>query len=241
MAAEVLSLLTLAGNERVLDLGCGNGKVTAKVAALVQQGSVVGVDASTEMIAYALQKFGRTRDNLKFEVADIRALRFQDEFDLVISFNALHWIPRQADALRVVRAAMKPSGRAQLRLVPDGARKSLETVIDETRGSSRWADYFRGFHDPYLHMTAAQYTSLAESEGLHVLNLRVQDKAWDFGSAAAFQAFGMVTFVEWTKFLPEAERPAFVRDVLRRYGSVARDDRTFRFYQLDVSLSRDHQ
>lgn len=61
-----------------------------------------------------------------------------------------------------IGSALKPGGRAQLRLVPKGERKSLEDVLEETRTSPRWAGYFREFHDPYLHLTPEQYARLAE-------------------------------------------------------------------------------
>ena len=60
MAAEALSLLNLKGTERVLDLGCGNGKVTAEIAARAPEGAVVGIDASADMIAFASDHFGST-------------------------------------------------------------------------------------------------------------------------------------------------------------------------------------
>jgi hypothetical protein len=53
-------------------------------------------------------------------------------FDLVVWFNSLRWIPEQEEALLSIREAMKPGGSAHLRLVPLGARRSLETVIEET-------------------------------------------------------------------------------------------------------------
>ena len=138
---------------------------------------------------------------------------------------------------------MKASGQAQLRLVPAGARKSLENVIEETRLSSRWIRYFGEFHDPYLHLTPEQYAALAEQNGLHVRRMHTADKAWDFHSRAAFQAFGAVTFVEWTQQIPEEERPAFVSDVLERYSVVATErpgeENTFKFYQMDVTVSRE--
>jgi trans-aconitate 2-methyltransferase len=242
MAEEVLSLLDLKGSELVLDVGCGNGKVTAEIAARVAQGGVVGVDSSADMIAFASSHFGPTiRPNLRFEVADARRLPFKEEFGLVVSFNALHWIPEQEQPLRSIRAAVKSDGRAQLRLVPVGKRKSLENVIAETRLSPRWAHYFREFHDPYLHLTPEQYGTLAERCGFRVRRIHTQDKSWDFKSRSAFQAFGSVTFVEWTRFLPEGERLAFVTDVLDRYQVVATEhsseENTFKFYQMDVSLS----
>ena len=243
MAAEVLSLLDLKGTEQILDVGCGNGKVTQEIAGRLSTGSVVGVDASAEMVAFASESFGPTvRSNLRFEVADARRLPFREEFDLVLSFNALHWIPDQKLPLQSIRAAMKPSGRAQLRLVSAGKRKSLESVIEETRLSARWAGYFHNFRNPYLHLTPEQYKALAEQNGLHVDWVRASDKAWDFGSREAFVAFGKVTFVEWSQWLPETERLEFVNDALDRYAKVAADrpeeENTFKFYQMDIALSR---
>jgi len=241
MAEEGLALLDLKGSERVLDIGCGDGKVTAEIAARVPKGSVVGVDSSHEMIAFASSHYGpATRPNLRFETADARQLPYRDEFDLVVSFNSLHWVTQQDEALRSIRSAMKPVGRAQLRLVPKGARKSLENVLEDTRPSSRWARYFQEFHDPYLHLTPEQYGELAQSNGLHVLSINTEAKAWDFKSRSAFFGFGSVTFVEWTRFLPEDEKPAFIIDVLDRYRSVTADrpdeENTFKFCQMDITL-----
>jgi trans-aconitate 2-methyltransferase len=241
MAEEVLALVDLAGSERVLDIGCGQGKITAEMAARVPQGAILGVDASQEMIAFASSHFGQAiRPNLRFEVADARRLPFRGEFDLVVSFNALHWVPEQDAALRSIRSAMKSKGVAQLRLVPEGERKSLEDVIEETRLSPRWTGYFKDFRTPYLHLTPEQYGTMAERNGLRVRRIHMEAKAWDFGSRSAFLAFCLVTCVEWTRFLPESERADFIMEVLDRYRSVAAarpgEENTFKFYQMDVTL-----
>jgi len=241
MAEEVLSLLDLKGTERILDVGCGNGKTTAEIAARVPHGAVVGVDASADMIAFAAAQCDPSlRPNLQFAVADARNLPYRHEFDLVVSFNALHWIPEQDRALQSIHAAVKPGGRVQLRMVPKDKRKSLEDTIEETRLSPGWNSYFKGFHDPYLHLTVEQYVDLAERNRFEVCHTHSEAKAWDFQSRAAFLAFGLVTFVEWTQHLPEAERLAFVTDVLDRYQQVAADkpgeENFFRFYQMDITL-----
>ena len=243
MAAEVLALLKLRGDERVLDLGCGNGRITAEIAARLASGSVVGVDASTDMISFSASHYPTAaHPNLRFEICDIRRIPFREEFDLVVSFNALHWIPDQDEALRAIRSALKADGIAQLRLVPDGERKSLETVIEETRKSERWAKYFQTFRDPYLHLTPEQYAALAERNGLHVAAVHVRDKAWDFKSDGGFAAFGSVTFIEWSKHIPESECPGFVKDVLQRYRREVclqpEEENTFKFYQMDITLTR---
>jgi len=239
MAEEVLGLLELKGSERVLDVGCGDGKITAEIAARVPQGAVVGVDPSVEMVRYAQSHWGKNHgSNMRFEVGDARHLPFHDEFDLVVSFNALHWIPEQEEALASIRAAMKVGGTAQLRFVPHGPRKSLEHVIREKRQSPRWSSHFQGFHRPYLHLAPEEYEELAEKAGLKVESVHVADKAWDFHSRQAFFAFAEVTFVEWTHLLTEADKAAFTTDVLDRYAVVAGEPNTFKFYQMDVRLVR---
>jgi trans-aconitate 2-methyltransferase len=241
MAEEVLALVDLAGSERVLDIGCGQGKITAEIATRIPQGVVVGVDSSEEMIAFASSHFSpAAHPNLRFEVADARRLPFGGEFDLVVSFNALHWVPEQEAALRSIRCAMKSDGVGQLRLVPAGERKSLEDVIEEARLSSRWRGYFKDFRTPYVHLSPEQYGAMAERNGLRVRRIHTEAKAWDFGSRSAFLAFCLVTCVEWTRFLPETERADFITEALDRYRSVAVDrpgeENTFKFYQMDVTL-----
>src|SRR3954469_22690664 len=121
MAAEVLALLDVKDAKSILDLGCGNGRITAEIASRVPEGRVVGVDASADMISLARQQYGPSvQPNLSFEVGDIRRIGYVEKFDLAVSFNALHWIPEQGVALRAVHTALKPDGTAQFRLVPKG-------------------------------------------------------------------------------------------------------------------------
>jgi trans-aconitate 2-methyltransferase len=240
MAAEAMSLLDLSNSARVLDVGCGNGNITARIAAAHPGTTVVGVDASEDMIAFASTQLAATsHPNLHFQRADARWLPFHNKFDVVVSFNALHWIPDQDVVLHSIRGAMKQDAGAHLRLVPKGERKSLEDVIEETRRSERWAGAFNNFQDPYLHWTPEQYANAAEQSQFRVESVRTEDKAWDFESRDAFAAFGMVTFVEWTKLLPEQERPAFVTDVLDRYRQVTGPggENVFEFYQMDITLT----
>jgi SAM-dependent methyltransferase len=245
MADEVLSGLVLEGSERVLDVGCGDGKITARIAARVPRGSVVGVDPSREMIAFASSHFGPPdHANLRFEVADARALPYRGEFDLVVSFNALHWVPEQEAALRSIRAALRPGGRAVLRFVGQGERRCLEDVIEDTRSSPRWAAHFEGFRKPFVHPTPEEYRALAERVGFRVESIVLLDGAWDYGTREAFAAFSRVTFVEWTRRLPDADWPDFIADVLDRYRLVAarspEEANTFKFYQLVSDLTALH-
>lgn len=244
LAEKSLTGLDLRESERVLDVGCGDGTITAEVADRVPGGSVVGLDASTAMIDFARAHFAAEHANLSFVVGDATRLSYRDAFDLVVSFNALHWVPDQAAALRGIRDAMRAGGRALLQLVSRGTRKSLEDVIEETREAPRWSRYFGGYERPYSHMTAEAYRRLAEGCGLRVDHVDVVLEAWDFGSPEAFADFCNVTMVEWTRRVPASEHREFIADVLERYrrlgdGTVA-DAAVFHFYQMRIGLRPHH-
>jgi ubiquinone/menaquinone biosynthesis C-methylase UbiE len=242
MAEEEIRRLQLTGAERVLDVGCGDGKVTARIAGLVPRGSVLGVDPSRNMIDYASRHFGSAGANLRFAVADARSMPYRSEFDLVVSFNALHWVAEQEDALRCIQAALKPGGRALLRFVPRENGRAIEYTIEEVRSRSRWAGFFPGFRPPFAHFTPEQYRGMAERSGLVVDHIRVEDGSWDFKSREAFVAFCSATFVEWTRLLPEADRPAFIADVLDHFrASVCPrpgEENIFKFQQMEVALTK---
>jgi trans-aconitate 2-methyltransferase len=243
VAEKSLGRLPVVGDERVLDLGCGDGKITIEIVRRLPRGSVVGVDASHAMIAFAARKFPLTTyPNLAFLVADASQLPFADQFDLVVSFNCLHWVRDQAAALRSIRAALVATGRAHLRFVSRGERKALEDVIEDTRRAPQWSAYFTDYSPPYLHLTPDAYRALVEDSGLRVERLEVQQEKWDFESRDAFTRFAQATFVEWTRLVPPDRHGAFIDEVLDRYrqlGDGSPDQaNVFTFYQMEVVLRR---
>ncbi len=242
MADEVLSQLTLRGDEQLLDLGCGDGKLSARIAERLPRGTVLGVDASADMVAYAQSQFAAERwPNLRFEVADARQLAYASRFDLLVSFNALHWVPQQADALRGIRRALKPQGEAHLRLVTRCALTSLEELAEVVRKEPPWASEFAGFSDPYLRLDADEYVALAASLGLKLVSRQSVSKRWDFRTQEGFFGFCNAGFGAWTKRLPEARRGEFVDAVMQRYQAVIDatfgERYTFHFMQTDVVLT----
>jgi len=103
LGAPVLELLAPRRGERILDLGCGDGALTRKLA---DSGcDVVGVDASAPQVLAA------RRLGLDARVADGERLAFEAEFDAVFSNAAIHWMKRADDAIAGVWRALKPGGR----------------------------------------------------------------------------------------------------------------------------------
>ena len=101
--APVVELLDPKPGERILDLGCGDGVLTEKIAALGAK--VVAVDAAPDMVAAAKAR------GLDARVVPGQSLAFDGEFDAVFSNAALHWMRPQEAVLDGVRRALKPGGR----------------------------------------------------------------------------------------------------------------------------------
>ena len=238
MVQEAMAGLAFAPQDRVLDVGCGDGFLTRAIAGMVPKGCAVGVDASRRMVDTAHAGVAPRRSGPWFVVADARQLPFAEYFDVVLSFNALHWVPEQRQALGEIASVLRPGGRALIQVVCAGERTSLESVAMAICHSSRWATWFAGFTPPFVHVDAARYGELAASAGLTLTNVTVTDRQWDFGSRAQFLRWCTVGSTAWTDRLPVDDRAQFVEDQVQAYESVSGQPGLFRFTQMRADLRR---
>ncbi len=234
MAAESLSLLELDGAEHVLDVGCGDGYVTAQIADRLPRGSVVGIDPSPRMIEAAQ----RRETAATFHLGEVTSLAFDADFDVVTSFNALHWVRDQPAAYRCIAAALKPEGRALVTFVCAGPRPSVEDVAMDVTRDARWANLFDGFTAPYVHPQPEAFLVTVTAAGFEVLEHAVVDQSWDFRSRDAFAQWCAVGFGDWTARLAPETAQEFVDDVVDRYAAVTGRAGLFGFYQLRAELRR---
>ncbi len=237
MITDALAALTFQRDDRVLDIGCGDGFLTTRVADRVSDGCVVGVDASPRMIS-AANAADAAESGPRFVIADARRLPFGPYFDAVVSFNALHWVPEQALALTQIAEVLKPGGRATLQLVCASARESLESVTQKICQTTSWATSFLDFESPFRHPDPTDYAELAAAAGLTCAKMTVTDREWDFGARDAFQRWCGVGLTAWTDCLPPSDRDRFVGDVVTAYEPIAGRAGLFRFTQMRAELVR---
>jgi trans-aconitate 2-methyltransferase len=262
LAQRTLAGLEFRGDERVLDVGCGDGFITRSIAArlvacgeaarrhpvlkggsagfgrpALPAGSVVGVDASPRMVEVARSRPDPAGADIRFEVGDVLALPFVDEFDVVVSFIVLHWLVDQQAALTRIAGATKSGGRVIVQQVCAGPRPSLEQLAMQVCARPRWTAAFADFAAPYVHVEPAYYPAIAAAAGLRVTERQVQDLEWDFGSREAFTQWCTVGFADWTARLPSAEVAAWVDDVVTDYQQLVGRPGLFRFMQLRAQLT----
>jgi trans-aconitate methyltransferase len=180
LASELVVWLHPKAGERILDLGCGTGTLTAEIAR--HGAAVTGVDRSQEMIASAREKYA----TLRFDVVDGQELSYSGEFDAVFSNAALHWMPRAGDVVRGVRQALVPGGRFVAEFGGAGCVATVTQAVTEVL--QEWqidpAPYVNWFFP-----SPGAYASLLEAGGLTVRELRYFERPTPVAGADGLAAW----------------------------------------------------
>ena len=217
-ARELIANLSLRGDEHVLDVGCGDGKVTAEIARAVPKGAVTGVDASASMIRFARTRFAPPRfSNLDFQVMDARRIRLPETFDIVFSSSALHWVDDHRAFLRGAAACLRPGGRL---LVSCGGKGNAQEVFLALRPEMRrqhWRQFFRKMDKPYFFYAPNDYRKWLPRCGFKVRRVRLAPKDAAYQGRASLAAWLRTTWLPYTQRIPEAMREEFVAAIADRY------------------------
>lgn len=166
---KLISELTLKGNEHILDLGCGDGKLTADLAEFVPNGLVLGIDASQGMIDAAKQK---KSNNLQFKLLDINELPLlSDKFDVIFSNATLHWIKNHQKLWENVFSFLNPEGIVRFNFAADGNCSHFLKVIKEAMALDEYKQYFIDFEWPWYMPTLDDYKNILKNYNFSELNI----------------------------------------------------------------------
>lgn len=217
-AAELLDKLDLRGDEDVLDMGCGDGHISAEIAVRVPQGSTTGIDNSGEMVAHARETHRRRlHPNLRFLQADARALPFEAAFDVVFSNAVLHWVRDHRAVLAGVSRSLRPSGRLLFQMGGLGNASEIIRSADDVMRRPRWRDHFNGFVPTYAFYGPDDYEGWLAEAGFSPVRLELIPKDMTHQGAAGLAGWIRTTWLPYTERVPDVERPTFISEVVARY------------------------
>ena len=212
--AALLDLLAPQPGEAVLDLGCGTGHLTSKIAEA--GAAVLGVDSSAEMVAEAR----RTYPALAFEVGDARNLSYSARFDAVFSNAALHWVKEAGAVAAGAARGLKPGGRF---VAEFGGRGNVQAILAAVRAASEQVLGTAADH-PWYFPGVGEYASLLEGHGLEVRLAALFDRPTPLDGADGLRAWLEMFGGELLRRVPadrqgeflalveDAARPALYRD-----------------------------
>ncbi len=212
--ARILAELSLTEAEAILDLGCGDGVLTKQLADLVPKGWVLGIDASKGMIEAAKELEGH---NLLFAFQDINNMTFSNEFDLIFSNAALHWVKDHHKLLKNCYTALKSGGVVRFNFAGDGNCSNFYEVVREVMDCSPNSGHFDNFEWPWYMPRISDYEELVNKQEFKEL------RCWEENADRNFRTkedmvkwIDQPSIVPFLKFLPMVKQSEFRDEVVRR-------------------------
>ena len=208
----LISELSLKGNETVLDLGCGDGILTEHLSSLVPYGKVLGIDASVNMINTAKMI---NRKNLEFSHKNINALNFENEFDLIFSNAALHWIKDHKQLLKNSYRALKIHGKILWDFGGSGNCSNLFDVIRRKISGDKYAQYFENFEWPWFMPSKFQYEELISNIGFSAYTITEVNRDRYFSNTSEIiKWIDQPCIVPFIKYIPQELKNRFRQEVI---------------------------
>jgi trans-aconitate methyltransferase len=237
--ATLIAKLDLRGTERVLDLGCGDGVLTSRIAELLPRGQAVGVDVSGGMIEAARPK---AKQNLGFLLMDINDLAFSEEFDVVFSNATLHWVKNHRHLYKNVHCVLHPGGRIRFNFGGAGNCAHFIKVIREAISQPAFSSYFADFPWPWCMPAVDEYKALAESSGLKDVRVWGENADRFFANVEAMTRWiDQPSIVPFLSRVAEGQKQEFRDYVVRRMIEETKqsDGRCFEtFRRVNVSARK---
>lgn len=213
LAWELLNNYIFHGDESILDIGCGDGKITAELAQMVPDGEVLGIDISPSMIGFAKNHYPPILyPNLHFSTCSAEEFSAPKQFDLIAAFSSMHHVRNPTLALKKMASYLKPGGSIVLLLIPKDS--PFHHVLYEMVFDPRWKQY--GFFSAAsTTLRAEEYRKILEKEGLTTMQFSLENRSFSYRDEETLIAY----FRGWIKSyipLPAESRELFLKEVAQK-------------------------
>lgn len=215
-ASDLMKYIPLTGLESILDVGCGDGKITAAISKKLPDGMILGIDISPSMVQFAKNAFLKEEYiNLDFGLMGAEDINFDNQFDFILSFTALQWVKDHHLIIKNISKSLKPKGTFAVTM-PMGLPMELKLAVDETILDKKWNAYFIDFDTGWNFAEESTYKELLISEGFVTKRAQVVRQEDIFPSLAIFRGF-ISQWLPYLRPLPSHLREEFMDRVLARY------------------------
>jgi trans-aconitate 2-methyltransferase len=213
-AQELLDRLALQGDEVVLDAGCGSGRVTALLVAMVRSGRVYGVDMAPSMARHAREALG---DRATILCQDLVELELPEPVDAIFSNATFHWIADHDRLFARLHGALAPGGRVVAQCGGEGNIDEFRRLADDVAQEPSFAPHFTDWRGPWNYAGPVETADRLRRAGFSDVQTWLEPKPTLLEDPFPFVS--TVCLVRHLDPLPEALRKPFVDAVLERAGS----------------------
>ncbi|MCB1073285.1 MAG: methyltransferase domain-containing protein [Chlamydiia bacterium] len=236
-AMALLKKHKVAGTESVLDVGCGDGKITAEISNQVPLGKVHGIDISSDMISFAKEHFPAEKFlNLTFETEDAAQLNYSEEFDIVFSSFVLQWIKDHKDVIERCLKCLKPKGFI-LFSIPLGISKELESALRIILKRKKWFKFFPKEYQETRLLSDLEWKRMIVDSQLEIIRFDKVNQKMSFHSLSLLEKY-VTQWLPHIYVLPEKLRPQFKEELFNLYSELTPEEEQsgvcFSFPRLDI-------
>jgi trans-aconitate 2-methyltransferase len=205
----VLDRLELAGDERVLDAGCGSGRVTELLLERLPRGSVVALDASPSMVDEARRRLAPFGDRVAYVVADLGRPLPIAPVDAILSTATFHWVPDHDALFANLAAVVRGGGQLVAQCGGYGNLRRLNAILDELDADGR-------LHRPVHYETPEATTRRLKASGFTDIETWLEPQPTDIPPADVAAYLRTIILGATLDALPEGEREPLVEAVAAR-------------------------
>ena len=217
-AKELIPKLGLTGKEALLDIGCGDGRVSQLLSTYLPHGHVVGIDSSEEMITAARQNFPQSHNpNLTFLRMDARDLTFREQFDVAFSNASLHWIIDHPTVLAGVYASLDNGGKLLFQMAGKGNAQDVIAVVEEYISEEDCKPYFKNFTFPYGFYGPEEYNQWLKEAGFKAERIELLQKDIKLPGKEGLVGWINSVWLPFTERVPPNLRSSFIDEISDRY------------------------
>lgn len=214
-AEWLLNRLPLTGDENILDIGCGDGKITALLAKRVPQGMVIGIDPSDSMLDKAeLTCRENNLPHLHFQKGSAEEFSLEQRFDHIIAIHVMHWIKEQEKALKNIKHHLSPQGHVHFILAPSKEGLPFHRALQKT--VRNWEQYFVDFTNPQQVFDMETYRKLMVTSGFRIEAMHYLHHESTHANKEKLQSW-VKQWQPHAKHLPDEIREDFLRELINNY------------------------
>jgi trans-aconitate 2-methyltransferase len=212
LGREVLARLELTGDELVLDVGCGSGRITEALIERLPRGRVIALDASQSMVDAAQRRLPQA----DVRMMDALELELPETADAVISTATFHWIADHERLFGRLRAALRPGGRLVAQCGGEGNIDVLRGHANDVLTHEPYAGHFRDWRPPWNYANPEQTRERLLRAGFARAECWLQPAPTQPEHAREFLA--TIVLGPHVQQLPEELREQFMDDVMEELG-----------------------
>ncbi len=223
---ELISQLPFKGNYHVLDAGCGTGDLTFKVAGIVKEGFVLGIDSSPSMIEKCNESLqSKNLSNVRFITKDINELDFSGEFDIVYSNSVFHWVKDPVQALDLLYESLKLSGSMGIQFPLLNSLHPMIIVFNKAVKKLKLEDEYRSWKFPWYVPASDDFKALMEKKEFE--EVKVYKKSLDFNygkSINLYKSFDSAGLGVFASVLSKEKAEAFRAEIKKEIETLKNSD-----------------